>query len=538
VLLVGVVAAVFARSLANDFTYDEPLVIVQAQGFLKSTDYWALLTKDYFAASLEGTWRPFCTLTYMIDALEFAPSTFKAQSVLWHIGSAWLVMSLARRLLPEAQKRFALVAGLVFGLHPIVTETVDNASFREDSLVTFWTLATILLALRGRRWWSLVAFALGLLSKESAIVAPVFLALARLVRPVAPLLSGPMPAGPPSSQPRRARALARELWPYGVVAVAYLGIRFGPMKTAGQYALYPGGSLGATLMGMPAVWAHYLRLLVVPWPLCADYTGYFGFRHVRVATLLPSLAVVLGFIALLVLALRRGWRLVAFGLAWFALALGPVSNFVPMPVPAAERFLTMPLVGIALAVAATAAMLAGRLPRPAWRVLVAAGIGALAVMAVIVNVRHGAWRDDPTLWVETVNVNPRACGAQSAVGGTLLSRGIEQRSLTLLRDAVAHQELALRLCADKTNIERAAMIYTRLGAGQAMLNHLAAARVSLERAVSLAPRYALPVVWLGYVHFLSGDKEGAANLLKYAIIDLGPPDANVAQVAQWYVDKI
>jgi tetratricopeptide (TPR) repeat protein len=142
------------------------------------------------------------------------------------------------------------------------------------------------------------------------------------------------------------------------------------------------------------------------------------------------------------------------------------------------------------------------------------------------------------LWDETVAVNPRACGAQSAVGGTLLSRGIAERSLIMLRDAVAHQEVALQLCSDASDPVRASMFYTRLGAGQTMLNHLAPARVSLERAISLVPNSPLAVVWLGYVAFLSGDKERAAQLLKYAIIDLGPPDGNVAQVAQWYVDKI
>jgi hypothetical protein len=537
-LLAAIVAAVFARSLANGFTYDEPLVLVQAQGFLKSSDYWVLLSKHYFAASLEGTWRPFCTLTYMIDALEFAPATFKAQSILWHIAAAWLVMALARRLLPEAQRRFALVAGLVFALHPVVTETVDNASFREDSLVTFWTLATILLALRGRRRWSLVAFALGLLSKESAIVAPVMLALARFVRAFpAELPPGPPPTAPPTPV-SRARRLVGELWPYGVVASVYLVIRFGPMKTAGQYALYPGGSLVATLVGMPVVWAYYLRLLVWPWPLCADYTGYFPFGHVPPATLALSSAIVLAFVALLVVALRRRLRVVAYGLGWFALALGPVSNLMPVPVPAAERFLTLPLVGIALAVAAAAGLLYGRLSRRAWLAARAAGVAVLCVLAVLVNLRHEAWRDDPTLWVDTVAVNPRSCGAQSAIGGTLLSRGIEQRSLTMLRDSVAHQELALQLCSERSNTMRTAIIYTRLGAGQAMLNHLAPARVALQRALSLQPRYALPIAWLGYVEFLSGDKEAAAALLKRAIIDLGPPDWNVVQVAQFYVDKL
>jgi hypothetical protein len=524
-VVVGIVVAVFARSLANGFTYDEPLVLVQPQVFLKSTDFGALVTRDYFSATLEGTWRPFCTLTYMLDALvAFTPAVFKAQSLLWHAGAACLVTALARRLLPAKHARFALVAGLVFALHPVTTEAVDNASFREDSLVTFWTVATLLLALGGRRAWSLVAFALGLLSKESAVVAPVLLAMLRLAGP-AELRKPP-------------RAVARELLPLLAVLAVYLAIRFGPMKTVGQYALHPGGTLAGTLAGMPAVWAHYLRLLVWPWPLCADYTGYFAFGRVPVSTWLPGALAVLAFAAGLGLAARRGQRGIALGLAWFALALGPVSNLVPVPVPAAERFLVLPLAGIALAAAAAAAALSERLLPGRWRTLRAAGVLVLVVFAVAINVRHGAWRDDASLWGATVAVNPRACGAQSAVGGILLQRGVEESSAPLLRDAVAHQELALSLCADRADPMRAAMIYTRLGAGEAMLAHLPAARAALGRALMLSPRDGLAAVWLGYVHYLQGDVAGAAGLLKYAIIDLGPPDASVSEVARRYVDKL
>jgi protein O-mannosyl-transferase len=525
VCLTLVVVAAFARSLANGFSYDEPLVIVQAQTFLKSTDVHLLVTRDYFAASLEGTWRPFCTLTYMLDALvAFTPAVFKAQSVLWHVGAACLVMALARRLLPGKQRHLALVAGLVFALHPVTTETVDNASFREDSLVTFWTLATILLALGGRPRRALLAFALGLLSKESAVVAPVFLALIRLTGP--------------ATERRPARAVARELAPFGAVLAAYLAVRFGPMKTVGQYALYPGGSLAATLDGMPVVWAHYLSLLVWPWPLCADYTGYFTFGHVPAAELVPAVGAVAVFVMAIVVAARRGQPGIAFGLGWFALALGPVSNFIPVPIPAAERFLTLPLVGIGLAAAAAAGALSERLPRARWRLVRGAWLVMLVAFVVVLNVRHGAWRDDATLWRDTVAINPRACGAQSAVGGTLLDRGIEERSADLLRDAVAHQRLALSLCADRSDEARAAMIYTRLGAAEALLGHVPAARAALERAVALAPRYALAVVWLGYAHALAGDRDGAATLLKYAIFDLGPPDAAVSEVARRYVDQL
>ena len=135
-------------------------------------------------------------------------------------------------------------------------------------------------------------------------------------------------------------------------------------------------------------------------------------------------------------------------------------------------------------------------------------------------------------------VNPRSCGAQSAVGGGLLSRGMATGDPELLRASAAREELALRLCSDDSDPFRAAFAYTRLGAARALLDDRPAARVALERATVLHPRYALPFAWLGYLAYQEGDQAVAAMLLKKAIIDLGPPDATVAAVARFYVDKI
>ena len=152
--MAAVAIVAFARALGNGFTYDEGLVIVGAQRFLQSGSFGTLLSKDYFGASLEGTWRPFCTFTYMLDAMvSFHPAVFKLDSLLGHIVAAWLLMALTRRLLPEGRRRWAIVAGLLFALHPITAETVDNASFREDSLVTAFTLATLILSLDRRPGW-------------------------------------------------------------------------------------------------------------------------------------------------------------------------------------------------------------------------------------------------------------------------------------------------------------------------------------------------------------------------------------------------
>jgi protein O-mannosyl-transferase len=533
--------AAYARSLGNGFTYDEGLVILGAQRFLQSASFGTLFTPGYFSGSLEGTWRPVCTFTYMLDAqVSMHPAVFKAQSLGWHIGAAWLVMALARRLLPDRHRRYAIVAGLVFALHPVTAETVDNASFREDSLVTVFTLATLILALDGRRKLALLTFALGLLSKESAVMAPALLAVLRLGRfdgqPEIPELP------PPAALRARLRALLPELVPFGVVAGLYLGLRFGPMRMPGTYARYPGGTFAATLIGLPAIWAHDIRLLACPWPLCADYTGFFRFGVQPWAPVLWSLVVVLVYLGLAVFAFRRGARLVALGLFWFLLTLLPVSNLVPIPIPAAERFLYLPLVGIALAVTAAFGALMDRLqstPAPgARRLAVALGVLALGAFAVVLNLRHRDWHDDQTLWLATVAVNPRSCGAQSAVGGALLSRGMASRERDILRASAAREELALSLCTDESDPFRGAASYTRLGAARAMLDDRAGAREALGRATELAPRYALPVAWLGYLAFREGDMDGAAALLKHAIIDLGPPDATVAAVAQLYVDKI
>jgi tetratricopeptide (TPR) repeat protein len=292
------------------------------------------------------------------------------------------------------------------------------------------------------------------------------------------------------------------------------------------------------LASLPRIWTHDLRLLVVPWPLCADLTGAFPFGHEPPLLAAGALAVVAGYLASIALAARRGERAIAFGLTWFLMALLPVSNLLPMPVPAAERFLYLPLVGIALAAAGAVGWLAERSSGRGRRIGRAAGFAVLAAYVVLLQLRHADWKDDEALWRATVATNPKSCGAQSAVGGRLLTLGMERRDPAVLRESAARQELALSLCPESTDAFRAAMTYTRLGGARALLDDRDGARAALGRALELAPRYALPVAWLGYVAHLEGDRDKAAALLRRAIIELGPPDGAVAQVAQLYIDEI
>ena len=437
-------------------------------------------------------------------------------------------MALARRLLPERGGAAPSSPACCSRCTRSPTETVDNASFREDSLVTVFTLATLLLSLDRRPRLALVGLRAGPpvegigRGRAGAAGDPP----AGPLRPRDPRRWGPPePASPALAGDGWCGAGRRARSPSASSPSSTSAIRFGPMKTPVAYAQYPGGTLRRDAdraagdlgprsapagLALAALRRLHRLLPVRRQPLGAGAAGDRGRPRLRrVSSSSPS---------------RRGERVVALGLGWFLLALLPVSNLLPIPIPAAERFLYLPLCGIALAPRrpGSAASWRGIPRRPgaggrsaAWRP--AGGLRRAPEPAARRLARRSA------LWLATVAVNPRSCGAQSAVGGGLLSRGWPPAIPRCCAPRRAREELALRLCSDDSDPFRAAFAYTRLGAARALLDDRAAARLALERATVLHPRYALPFAWLGYLAYQEGDQAVAAMLLKKAIFDLGPP---------------
>jgi hypothetical protein len=177
----------FVGALGNGLTYDEGLVIERADPFLRSGAVGRLFSRAYFEASLEDTWRPLVTATYMLDrSLSSAPTILRLHSIAWHALAGVLVLALARRVLSADLRAWALVAALCFVLHPTTTEVVDNASFREDAIVTALGLGAILLGLRGRLVTMSACYAGALLAKESALVLPALFVLVAWTRRAPP----------------------------------------------------------------------------------------------------------------------------------------------------------------------------------------------------------------------------------------------------------------------------------------------------------------------------------------------------------------
>lgn len=150
-------------------------------GAMANSPTWKL-NKTFLPNMASGVYyRPITMITYQLDRdlLDLYPGFMKLENILLHIVNAFLVYWLAAQLLPQAIRNNSLVplvSAVLFGLHPINTESVNWISGRTDVLAcTFILLSANLIVkfidLRTYRYLALSSLFLTLafLSKETAI---------------------------------------------------------------------------------------------------------------------------------------------------------------------------------------------------------------------------------------------------------------------------------------------------------------------------------------------------------------------------------
>ncbi|MFZ5763485.1 MAG: tetratricopeptide repeat protein [Thermodesulfobacteriota bacterium] len=149
---------------------------------IQHTNHWTL--RDIFLPRVTGGlyYRPLIGLSYMADKTFFHQNPFAlhAENVLLHLANIFLVFFLISEFSAKTKHMasgfVALGGSLLFGLHPIVTESVNWISGRTDLLMGFFLLTSALLLARYRTtgnsylpWLAAGAFLCALLAKELAI---------------------------------------------------------------------------------------------------------------------------------------------------------------------------------------------------------------------------------------------------------------------------------------------------------------------------------------------------------------------------------
>lgn len=508
-LCLGLIAAAYANFFQNAFHFDDTHV-VENNLYLRSLDNVAQFFTDAQTGSslpTNAAYRPLVTLSLALDyhwSGGLGPVVFHVTQLVL-LAFLWLALrDFYRRVFDLCRPApvndwLALFAATWFAVHTVNTETMNLMHARSEILSALGVVAGFLVYLASPRLRRLhlylVPVALGTLAKVPAVVfGPILFVLELLTRRWPPAEPGREPAAPVAWKGalRAAAAAAAPAFLACVALLVFVGRMTPPTFSLG------GGERFHYALTQVWTWVHYLRLFVLPRGLSAD-------TDLKLLTSLSDTRVFAGLVILGGLAIlgwrcsqsRRAWP-VAFGLAWFALALVPTSTFWPLAEPLNEHRVFLPFIGLILAVVWGA--------RLAWEAASArfptarGGLGRALPVALCLLVlaahaqgtysRNKVWKTGESLWQDVTEKSPGNGRGWMNYGVALMARG-----------------------------------------------DLTGARACFDRALLLLPYYSTLQINLGVVHAALGDQEAAARYFARAL-ELAPnqPDSHYFY-ARWLVDR-
>ena len=472
----GIAWVLYAPALTADFVGDaRPKILINPfihdPGNLPDVISGRVITRD----TLDNN-RPANLLSLMIDSVFWGkrPMGYHATSVTLHAAVCAMLFLLLVRLLPAPGAAWpAFFAAMAFAVHPLNCEPVSEVSYREDLLVAASILVAMFAAMAFLRkpglWRNLalggvccVALLLGVAAKENGAAGPVVIGCYWLLwRRKDPRLPW---AG-----------LLAACW---LAVLGFLAARFTLRPEHSLiFTMAParlGGSFTNCVLIQLRIWAMEISQIIVPHDLCADYGGY-SLRNYSVAVSAAVVALLIGGQAFL----ARRDRLFAFGGVFFWAALLPVSNIVPLFRPMADRFLYVPLVGLAVLLAQ--GLFIARKLQPMFRTSIyAVVIFWLGAATATAFRREAVWHDSLALWEDTAARNPFSLSAADNLGWALLTGNRN-------REAAESFERAIRLSHGAEADPWAGLALAKEGAGLP-----ATAITDFNRAIALDARYAHP----------------------------------------------
>ncbi|MBI5238679.1 MAG: tetratricopeptide repeat protein [Deltaproteobacteria bacterium] len=433
----------YSNTLHAPFVLDDSIYIIGNHRIRELSNLWPPVENRYL------TLLSFA-LNYRLGGLNV--TGYHAANIAIHILNAGLVSALVLLILRtswirEAQASLpdsyalgaALLASLVFAVHPLQTQAVTYITQRFASLATFFYLLSLVLYLcwrasntRARPFLYILSLASAIASyrtKEISFTLPFVMALIEF------MFMGP-------GLKRRLPGLA----PFFLAAIAIPLGTFGPRL--GLWA--QGTGIGEEIRGLQArefgelsaygylmtqfrVIITYIRLLIFPvnQNLYYDYPSYGSFLNPAVAISFLCLSVILACAVYIFLWSERTLnipaRLAAFGVFWFFATLSVESSIIPIRDVIFEHRVYLPSIGFAITLSFAIFYVIGRINRKnAAFTAGAATIAALlaaSLLAVATYKRNGVWKDELILWQDVVKKSYNNSFAHNGIGVAYQRKG-------------------------------------------------------------------------------------------------------------------
>ncbi len=417
-LLALLVLLVYSNSLHGAFLYDDYVDVLENKAL---EHLWPL--RDVFGVLTEDGWalysRPIVMLSFAINRAisGIEPYSYHLTNLGIHLGATLALFGVVRRTLslPSLRERYpgrasvlAFAIALLWGLHPLQTESVSYVTQRYESLtglfalLTFYCVSRLPEATRPQGWSLLAALSclLALGSKEIAASVPLLVLLYDRA-----FLTNTF-----------REALRKHSTLYLGLLLAwscFLVIQL--LTPARGWAGFEGSvPWWRYAMSQPGVILHYLRLSFWPHPLCLDYAWPLA-QTWRQA--LPGLCSIGALVLFSLWALiRKPW--LGFLAMFFFLILAPTSSVVPINDLAVEHRMYLPLAPVIILTVLAVYRLGAR-PRLTRLLETRLGgilalflvLGAPAALGTLTYLRNVDYKNPLNIWQDSVAkapTNPRA----------------------------------------------------------------------------------------------------------------------------------
>jgi len=364
IAVAALAVAAYLPSLAGVFQFDDYNVIVHNP----TVHSWGALLAD------AGGIRPLLKASYALNWT--LGGGFNLLNIALHAMNAALLFFIGDTLFRD--RRAALIAALLFALHPAATEAVTYVSGRSVSLMTFFYLGALLAYLRGAHWLvSSLLFLCALATRETAVTLPAALLLCELC----------------GSEGFSFKRIIQRQWPHWALLLAFalvvlanpryfdlVAYGFGERSLAENLLTQVGG-VSYLILRLVSLHGYNIDPAL---PTLTEWTPAVVFQ----CFLLISL-----FVFGLINLPRRPW--IAFGILWFFLQLAPTNSIVPRLDVANDRQLYLASWGLFLALC----IQLRRLPDFAFA-------GVVILFAATSIARQLDYRSEIALWESSVALAP------------------------------------------------------------------------------------------------------------------------------------
>ncbi len=503
----------YALSLDAPFHFDTKKALLTTPILHRINDIGAIINFDPYLP------RPLFHISLVLDwqLNNGLPFGFHLTNILWHIAAVLLLWKVLDKPAGKTGASPTLSAGaaLLFGLHPILTESVTYIWGRSGVMSTVFMLVSLLFYLHARGenktrlapfLASVAAFIAALAAKETAAVLPLLLIGVEV-----------------------ACYDKRGFWkPFArtVPFPAFVALIFAwRLATYGRLVFDVEESYASHLARQVCVTAGYLRMLAWPFGLSVTHHVPDTYPAAQVAA---SAALIAAIATASVFFIKRKPLLWFAGVLFFA-GLAPFF-FIPLNDRMVERNLYLPAMGFALLLSTGIHSIA-----PKWRNVM---LAAVAVCFFInTTARNRVWLTEYSLWKDAAQKAPLEARPRAQLGAlALVAEDIERAERFLngaiaidTRNADAHNNLGVIYLqkgdVDRAGYEFASAINADNDHVEAHLNYIRTlikrgdrekAEALLGKIVRRLPTLVAAKVMLGEIYRLQGQPLLAIELYRTA----------------------